>query len=211
MTDVPNMRDHWWWRPGWTVGRSFYTWHITFEGKPEALNLVEHYTPLLDRFDELDQVGISGLHLTTQGLGFTDEVSRHDVDLIVDAARVHLSKLSQFTVGIGPAHVDPETVQMPVNPLDQLTDVRLALRNAIADVWGPTNVPENQEGFRPHVTLAYSNAAWSGESLVAAVAKFPPLSAEVDVDSISLIDLNRDAKRYEWDELATVPLRPIAD
>jgi hypothetical protein len=31
LNTAPEMtRDHWWWRPGWHKGRSFYTWHITF-------------------------------------------------------------------------------------------------------------------------------------------------------------------------------------
>jgi hypothetical protein len=25
------MISHWWLRPGWRVGRAFYTWHVTFD------------------------------------------------------------------------------------------------------------------------------------------------------------------------------------
>jgi hypothetical protein len=45
-----------------------------------------------------------------QGIGFTDEVERADVDRIVDAVHKHCAELAPFTVTIGPAHVDPETM-----------------------------------------------------------------------------------------------------
>ncbi|WP_285500439.1 2'-5' RNA ligase family protein [Actinokineospora sp. NBRC 105648] len=200
------MRDHWWWRPGWAVGRSFYTWHITFEGNAGASSLVRHYAPLLDNFRQLDQVGIAGLHLTVQGLGFADEVSIEDANLIAVASRHRLALLEPFSVRIGPAHIDPETVQMHVAPTEPLNEVRLVLREAIAEVWGHANVPEREEKFQPHVTLAYSNAEWSSESLASALAGFPPLSVTMSVDRVSLINLNRDRKRYEWVELSSVSI-----
>jgi 2'-5' RNA ligase len=206
VTDALEMRDHWWWRPGWKVGRSFYTWHFTFESKPNAHTLVDHYRPLLDHFGQLDQVGAAGLHLTAQGLGFVDEVSRTDVDRIVEQVRPRLAIMQPVSVTVGPAHADYETVQMPVAPLEQIAAVRAAVREAIAHVWGTENVPEKAEGFRPHVTLAYSNSAWSAGKLVHALNEYPPMSVDLKIDSISLIDLNRDAKRYEWTELAVVRL-----
>ncbi|MGW5050169.1 2'-5' RNA ligase family protein [Actinokineospora sp. NPDC004072] len=206
MTDTLEMLDHWWWRPGWKVGRSFYTWHFTFESKPNAHALVDHYRPLLDRFGQLDQVGVEGLHLTVQGLGFVDEVSRNEVDRIVEEVRPVLANLQPISVTVGPAHADSETVQMPVVPLEQLAAVRVAVRKAIAQVWGPENVPEKADGFRPHVTLAYSNSAWPATELVRALNDYPSMSVDLEIDAISLIDLNRDAKRYEWAELAKISL-----
>lgn len=37
------VHDHWWWRPGWRLGRSFYASHITFTDQPEAARLVASY------------------------------------------------------------------------------------------------------------------------------------------------------------------------
>jgi hypothetical protein len=45
---VERMRDHWWWRPGWRIGRSFYTWHITFGDQPAIDQLADGYAPALD-------------------------------------------------------------------------------------------------------------------------------------------------------------------
>ncbi|MDT5026262.1 MAG: hypothetical protein QOE61_2688, partial [Micromonosporaceae bacterium] len=32
-----DLRDHWYWRPGWSVGRRFYTWHLTFADQPDVV------------------------------------------------------------------------------------------------------------------------------------------------------------------------------
>lgn len=148
MDELEPMRDHWWWRPGWRVGRSFFTWHVTFVGQPGACRLVAGYAPVLAELPVLDPVPIEWLHLTLQGVGFTDEVDRGDVDRIVAAARERCAGLKPFTITIGPAHVEPETIRAPARPLEPLAGLRRAIRAAIGDVWGPQNVPEPADGFR---------------------------------------------------------------
>ncbi|OKI15535.1 hypothetical protein A6A25_13905 [Saccharothrix sp. CB00851] len=198
------MRDHWWWRPGWRAGRSFYTWHITLADQPGAPRLVADYAPALTELPQLDPVPARWLHLTLQGIGFTDEIDRHDVDRIVAAAAKRCSGLEPFTVTIGPAHVDRETVQMPARPLEPLAELRLAIRAAIGDVWGRDNVPEPEGGFRAHVTLGYSNAAGPAEPIAEVLKANGGHTAEVVVSSVSLIDLHRDNKAYEWTDVALV-------
>lgn len=206
MSSSADMLDHWWWRTGWKVGRSFYTWHVTFDESPSMQSLLDHYSPALDQFPGLDSVGVSGLHLTVQGIGFTDQVSQDDAQAIASRASTLVSKIEPFELQIGPAVVDPETVQTLVSPLEGLEQVRDSIREAIGETWGPENIPERAEGFRPHVTLAYSNSSWGSEGIRSAIGDLTPLSVEVVVNSVSLIDLNRDAKRYEWTEIARVTL-----
>lgn len=206
MTEPEQMRDHWWWRPGWKTGRSFFTWHFTFADQPAAAQLVAHYAPLLDTLPTLDPVPLRWLHLTTQGIGFTDEVDHGDVDSIVDATRRRCARLEPFAVQLGPAHLDPETIQMPAQPAEPLVRVRHAIRDAIAEVWGPNNVPEPEDGFRAHVTLAYSNAAGPMEPIRAALNGHNPYSADVPISKVSLIKLNRDNRAYEWTDYATIKL-----
>ncbi|MEO6085160.1 MAG: 2'-5' RNA ligase family protein [Umezawaea sp.] len=206
MTKLEPVRDHWWWRPGWKVGRSFYTWHVTFADQPAAQRLVADYAHALAALPMFDPVPVRWLHLTLQGIGFTDEVPRGDVDRIVATARKRCAELEPFTVVIGPAHVDPESIQMPARPLEPLAELRLAIRAAIGDVWGPDNVPEPEEGFRAHVSLGYANAAGPAAPVAKALDVHGGHTAEVTVTSVSLIDLNRDDKAYEWTDVATVTL-----
>ena len=159
MTVLEPMRDHWWWRPGWEVGRSFYTWHVTFADQPGAHQLIEDYAPALKDLPMFDPIPLRWIHLTTQGIGFTDEVDQSDIGKITDAVRLHCAAIAPFTVTLGPAHVDPEALMLPVRPIEPLVALRNAIRAGIGDVWGVDNVPESADGFNPHVSLGYSNAA----------------------------------------------------
>lgn len=200
---VASMADHWYWRPGWRVGRRFYTWHLTFQDRPELHAHAAVYRQALAGLPALDMVPDRWLHLTTQGLGFVDEVDRGDVDRIAQAARKRLAALAPFTLEFAAPHVASEGVAWwldtaAVNP------VRDAIRAAIGEVW--PHVPEPAEGFAAHVSLAYANADSPGEPVAAALAKVDAAPAAVPVDSAELIVLHRDNRMYEWETCAAVPL-----
>jgi 2'-5' RNA ligase len=200
------MRDHWWWRPGWRAGRSFYTWHLTFDDQPAVHRLAADYAPVLGDLSTLDPVPLRWLHLTMQGVGFTDTVDRADIDAIVHAAQKRCAELAPFTVTLGPARVDPEAVKLPVQPAEPVIALRAAIRAAIADVWGPDRVPEDADVFRPHVSLAYSNTAGPAQPIVERLTARPVTSAEIIIRRAALIDLNRDHRAYEWADIATADL-----
>lgn len=200
------MRDHWWWRPGWRMGRSFYTWHVTFDDQPAVHRLAADYAPVLNDLPTLDPIPARWLHLTLQGIGFTDEVNRADVDAIADTARERCAVLAPFTIALGPARVDPEALLLPVRPAEPVIRLRAAIRAAIADVWGPDNVPEDPHGFRPHVSLAYSNTTGPAEPITQRLAAQSVTAAEITVHRAALINLNRNHRAYEWNDIATAEL-----
>ncbi|MBI1757829.1 MAG: 2'-5' RNA ligase family protein [Actinobacteria bacterium] len=199
--------DHWWWRPGWRVGRSFYTWHVTFEDDPTVADLAADWQAGLN-LPGLDLVPADGLHLTMQGVGFTDDIDPTELSRIIDAARTRFSGLAPFTLALGPADADPEGIPLAVRPWHPVQHLRTTLREAIADVWGTGHVPEAADGFRPHVTLAYSSGGTPAtdvrERLAALRKSITPI--EVIVRAASLIRLNRDEKHYRWTTEATIPL-----
>ncbi len=69
-----HFKSHWWWRPGWSLGRRMYTFFLTFQ---HSLDTAEefswYYRPALVA-NSLDVVPPEWMHLTVQGLGFVDEV-----------------------------------------------------------------------------------------------------------------------------------------
>jgi 2'-5' RNA ligase len=199
-------RDHWWWRPGWRKGRSFYTWHITFSSSNLIRQIVSSYAPIISGINTLDPVGIDGVHLTLQGIGFTDEVSSADIKKIVASTVSRCAQLEPIKVRMDEPRIDDEAVHMNVHPVEQITHVKLALRNGIGDVWGHQNIPETMDRFRPHITLAYSNGVAPIERIDAAIKECSLPADDVLISSVSLIDLNRDRGRYEWSEVATVAL-----
>jgi 2'-5' RNA ligase len=150
-------RDHWWWRPGWRKGRSFYTWHITFSTSDPIRQIVSSCGPIISGINTLDPVDNDGIHLTLQGIGFADEVSSVDIAEIVASTLHRCARLEPIKARVDGPRVDEEAVHMNVHPVEQIARVKLALRNGIGDVWGHENVPETMDGFRPHITLSYSN------------------------------------------------------
>lgn len=200
------MRDHWWWRPGWRLGRSFYAWHITFSQNPQLADFSSRHKRAIDRFETLDKVPFSGLHVTLQGIGFVDEVDRADIDRIVAATQARCSRLQVFEIEIGPTVVDAEGMYAPVHPIEAVTKLRKALRAGIGDIWGERNIPESLEGFRPHLTLAYSNGADSIMDVEMALKDNDSGTVRATISTVSLIDLHRDHRLYEWSEVAIVRL-----
>lgn len=202
---VQQTADHWWWRPGWAVGRRFYAWHITFPG-PEGAQLrrfAAEYRAALKALPGLDLIPDQWLHLTMQGLGFTDEVEQHDVDAIVTAAHARLAAVAPFTLTFDRAGVDPEAVLWEVDPAGPAA-VRDAVRAAIGDVWA--TVPEPADGFVAHVSAAYSNTVAPAGPVYRALEQVHAVPATVPVGEAQLIVMNRDNRMYEWVTYASVPL-----
>lgn len=200
--------DHWWWRPGWKLGKSFYTWHVTFDNDSPAAQLVEIFAPTLSQIPTMDPVAREGLHITIQGIGFTDEVTAADLQRISEAATTYLIRREPFDALIGPPSADKETIGMPIANPESFRGIRDDLQHAIADVWGREQVPERSDRFRPHLSLAYSTGVASMTDLrdLLTVNKLSGIEIVQPVTAVSLIALNRDNHRYEWREIAKVPL-----
>jgi 2'-5' RNA ligase len=202
------IRDHWYWRPGWSVGRRFYTWHLTFADQPGVADFAATYRDLLEARPETDPIPADWLHLTMQGVGFIDEVDRHDIDKIVDAARRRCAQLEPFVLTVGAPYIDPESVQIAVQPPEPVRELRLALRAAIGEIWTPTDVPETETPFRPHMSLAYINRDGPAGPLVSAIETITTPPATATIRQCQMIIINRDDKMYKWDVYASVNLGP---
>ncbi|MFC8796939.1 2'-5' RNA ligase family protein [Promicromonospora sp. NPDC057138] len=208
--ELDKLTDHWWWRPGWHVGRKAYTWHITFDNATAGPlhDLVDEIQPHLEG-PGLDPIPKRWLHLTMQGVGFTDEVSDEDLTAIADAATARLAHVLAFDMTLGPADADAEGTGLLITPWAAVAQVRDAVRAGIGDVWA--NVPEDADGFRPHVSVAYSNAALEAGLVRDRVARLREITpVTIPITSVQLIRLNRDEKVYVWDVVRDVPLAPAS-
>jgi 2'-5' RNA ligase len=194
---VTGLRDHWWWRPGWRTGRRFFTFHVTFADQPEVQALVASARARLAGLPGLDLVPAQWLHLTMQGIGFSDEVTGDDLAKIIAAAREHLSAVPPVTARIGPVVVADEGAACWTGPAGALDPARDAVRAAIGDVWGTDRVPEAAE-WTPHVSVAYASADGPGDRFEAALNGLGDV-AEVTVRAVDLIRLGRDRHVYEWE------------
>jgi 2'-5' RNA ligase len=152
----------------------------------------------------LDLIPEQWLHLTMQGVGFTDEVSDADLSKIITAARTRIAAVPPATVKIGPAVLAGEGIGCFARPAEALDPVRYAVRAAIGEVRGPDRVPEAAE-WTPHVSVAYASADSPGEPFEAALNGLDDV-AEITISTVDLIKLGRDRQLYEWETIARFPL-----
>lgn len=204
---LDRMADHWYWRPGWRLGRSFYTWHFTFPDATDLHGLVKSAQDALRTVPGLSVVPTRWLHLTTQGVGFVGEVDESELELITRQTQARLRVLEPFMLELGPVDADAEGIGLGVRPWAPVHAVRTAIRDAIATVWGHDQVPEAADGFRPHLTIAYSASSGPAAPVYTALEPLRSWpSVTVPVDSVELIELNRDEKEYRWITRVSLPL-----
>jgi 2'-5' RNA ligase len=200
------VHNHWWWRPGWTVGRRYYAFHVTFDGAKALHDLAGTYrnalaelapphTPVPDRW----------LHLTMQGIGFTDEVSSAQLASVTDAARTALSQAPPSTTAFHFPIVADEAIAVPAEPDRPLVDIRLLLRRAVAEAAGQGQ-PAEADKFRPHVSVAYLTTSGPSEPYIAAIRLVSAPPAVVDITHIDLIEMHRDNLMYEWTIVDRLPI-----
>ncbi len=211
LVDADQVRDHWWWRPGWHVGQRAYTWHLTFSGQHELHRLADQYRTVLAALPEVDPVPTNWLHLTMQGVGFADEVSTSDLGRIVEAVRARLASLATVALTFSRVIVFPEAVILAPHPAAPVHAIRSAIRGGITDVWGESRVPEAEHGFRAHVSVGYINRPGAAAPIINALDRTTAKPATVTVQAASLIELHRDHGIYQWQTVQDVPLgRPEA-
>ncbi|MBP1782040.1 2'-5' RNA ligase [Micromonospora sp. HB375] len=202
--NLPELTNHWYWRPGWRAGRQFYTWHLTFERQPELHRLVTDLQRQLT-LPGLDLVPLDGLHLTMQGLGFTDEVNNSDIEAIVAETQQRCTKLPPLELSLCPVDPDAEGVGLLVRPWHRVEQLRTTIREAIGAVW--QTVPEAAEGFRPHVTIAYSGSQAPAEPIRDRLNDLRHQQpARVTIRQATLIALRREHRTYQWATVAAAPL-----
>jgi hypothetical protein len=199
-----HMRNHWWWRPGWHAGRKMYTWHITFNDQPPLHQLVKAYQAPLTSLGGLDLIPIRWLHLTTQGVAFTDEISWEEMARIIEAARKRLTAQRPVSLTAGPAFVDPEAIMLELPSASRLYPVRDKIRAAIAEVRGGANVPETDE-WNPHISIAYSNSDGTAAPYMEALRSVTHPPVDLTISAIHLIELSRDTHLYQWTTKAEIP------
>lgn len=201
---MSQVANHWWWRPGWRVGRRFYTVHATFADAPAVQALAAKARERLAGLPGLDLIPGEWLHLTMQGIGFADEVSDDDLSAIITAAKARFTGVPPVTVALGPPVVAGEGVTCWASPPRALDQVRDAVRAGIAAVRGPERVPETAQ-WSAHVSVAYASADGPGEPIEAALGGLDE-AAEATIGAVDLIRLGRDHRLYEWEAIASLPL-----
>lgn len=202
-----DLTNHWWWRPGWKVGTRFYAWHInTFEDAAPLHRLAKQYQAELSTVQGLDMIPQQWLHLTMQGVGFVEDVSTAQVDALLSAARSRLGELEPLKVRFQRPVIRPEAIALPPDPVEPVQEIRNTVRAAIAEVFGSDRVPDNADGYQPHVSLAYVSTPQPAVTTLEAMNRVSADPADLTINAVSLIEMHRDNRMYEWRTIEAVPL-----
>jgi 2'-5' RNA ligase len=209
---VDDGRNHWWWRPGWQVGRHFYACHLTPADQPELRRLVDAYQAALRDVLTVDLIPARWLHLTMQGIGFTDEISRQEVERVALSLRERLRTAVPPTVTFHWPTVAHEAVYLLAQPSEPLKRLRLAAYDAIAAELDPGKFRESRSAvdqYYPHVSVAYINTDGPTKPIVDAISDLDPATlqpATITFTQAPLLVFNRDNQMYEWTLAESIPI-----
>lgn len=205
MSPMPaRMSDHWWWRPGVRPGRRLLVWHILPAGQPEVCDLVRQCQDKLAGLPGLDLVPAGWLHMTTQIVGFEDEIPAAEVDAMVAGVEDRFARLTPVEVELGRVWLHSEAVMLGIRPPRALDPVRTAIREATAAAVGVHQLDDAPE-WTPHVSVAYSNADRPARPVIDALA-LRPEPARLRVTRVDLVVQERVGHLYRWEPRAVVRL-----
>jgi 2'-5' RNA ligase len=206
---VTAVRNHWWWRPGWRTGHHFYACHFTLDGQPQLRALVKHYQDAISHLPNLDLIPPQWLHITTQGIGFADEIWPEDLAAVTAAVGERLRRLEPPRATFHRPTIRHEAVYLRADPPQPLYQVRMAVYDAITSVLGPDKFSEPRPGpqqFTPHVSAAYINSAGPVEPIAQAISTVDPPPVTATFGAISLVEFHRDHRMYEWINATPLPI-----
>lgn len=210
---VEEGHNHWWWRPGWRAGRHYYACHLTMEDQPELRKLVDVYQSALSRVTALDLIPPKWLHLTMQGIGFTDEISDRAISHILQGLREKLRKAGPPIATFQWPTIRAEAVYLLAQPPQPLQELRLAAYEAIASAFDSPECfheprPTLTE-YQPHVSVAYINTDGTTRPITEALGTIDPAILEpvtATFRSASLLTFHRDHRMYEWTRSQSIPI-----
>ena len=174
---LTTVHDHWWWRPGWRQGRHFYACHLTLDDQPELRELVRGYQLATRELPFLDQIPAEWLHVTMQGIGFTDEISERQIADVTASLQGELASLAPPVAVFQNPTISREALYLKAHPAEPLYQLRLRMHHAVLSVLGLDRFAEPEpspERFTPHVSTAYVNRENAVDPLADALAHAKP-------------------------------------
>jgi 2'-5' RNA ligase len=207
-----NLVNHWTHAPEWDDNHLLAV-YITFADQPAIHAMVDRYQAVLADLPQLDLVRPEWRHLTMLGIAFTHEIAHLPIDRIAaDCARIVATQSIPTLIG-KPAQVATDSVVIPIEPKRDLELLRHNLMESARELLGgrdPYKLPEPPQGFDPHVTVAYANAAISGTEIENRLATVDYVEATVQIEAMSLIELSRRERTWTWRSERRLPLADVS-
>jgi 2'-5' RNA ligase len=183
---------------------------LTLHDQPQLRGLVGTYQQAIENLPGLDLIPPPWLHITMQGIGFTDEISPTELDDLAEALAGELSGIDPPRVSFRYLTVVPEAVYLKAHPADGLYPQRAAMHRAVATVLGPgrTETMPGGERFNPHVSIAYVSADGEVQPIAQTLRTAAPSTVAATFHRASLLEFHRDNRMYEWTSATPIAIGP---
>jgi 2'-5' RNA ligase len=209
VTDAATVVNHWTKLSEWSPGRSLLACYLTFEMQPDLHEVVTTYQGALADLPTLDLIWQEWLHLTVQGIAFTDELDPGQAEKVVTAVRDELAVQRSCAFTLQPPMVGNDGVYLPAAQPQPLAAVRESVAAAAGRMLAPRSLyalpGQGDSEFVPHVSIAYANGEVPREAVVDRLCRVDVPSVTVRVDDISMIKLRRDHRRWAWTDAVKIP------
>jgi len=210
VTDTATVVNHWTDLSEWTPGRSLFACYLTFETQPQLHRLVAAYQDELADLGPIDVIRPQWLHLTMQGIAFSDELDPGQADQLAAAVRERLVGTASCEFAVHRPMVGSDGVYLPAVPAGRLAELRGRVAAAAGDLLAPNPLyalPGQGNGtFSPHVSIAYANGDLPREAMLSRLARVDAPAVTVPVREVTMLNLRRDHRRWAWTDALTIPL-----
>jgi 2'-5' RNA ligase len=196
--------------PEWNDRRRLWAVYLTFADQPGLHAMVDEYQRVLSDLPQLDLIKRRWLHLTMLGVAFTDEIDRMQAaELAEDCARVVASTELPALVCHRPG-LDYDSITIPVTPAAGLSELRHRLGRASLRVLRDRDLyrlPEPAHGFDPHISIAYVNSPVAKRDVRTRLESVEQPDVTMEITQVSLIELTRGDRQWQWSREQPMPLR----
>jgi 2'-5' RNA ligase len=196
------MTDHWAIQPGTDPQRQQLMWPMTLGADPTVIELAGQAHRRLAGIPGLDLVPSRWLHLTTLTSGPSDDIAPDALADMIEEAQHLLAAIVPITITLGRVLYHPRAVMLDAGPAGPFEPVMKAVQTATRHA-GSSTAPYH-DPWRPHITLAYSNATRPAAPVIEALGRSLP-AHQVTIRSVSLVTQS-PGQRWTWDLIANLPL-----
>jgi 2'-5' RNA ligase len=196
------MTDHWVIQPGADPRRRQLMWPMTLGADRTVIELAGQAHRRIAGIPGLDLVPSRWLHLTTLTSGPADDIAPGALAAMIEEAQHLLAAIAPITITLGRVLYHPRAVMLDAGPAGPFESVIKAVRTATRPAGSSTAL--YHDPWRPHITLAYSNAARPAAPVIEALGRSLP-ARQVTIRSVSLVTQS-PGQRWTWDLIADLPL-----
>jgi 2'-5' RNA ligase len=142
--------------------------------------------------------------MTTQIVGFVDEIPQTEVDAMARGVAGRLADLDPIQAEIGKVLFFSEGVVLGIRPPHALDPIRTAIRDAVAEAVSVHQLADEPD-WTPHLSVAYSHGDGPAAPVIDALADRPD-PRPLTVREVHLVSQERTGRLYRWDRLTAAAL-----